>query len=180
MAVTIVATAGAANANSFVTEEEMTAYCDGRLNASIWTGAEEQVAALVEATRDINLMTFKGTRVNATQKLAWPRDWAIDPDKPEVEYIGNIELMYFENTIVPQRVKDATCELALQYLKQGSTDLAVADPNAGVIEKTTDVLTTRWEKATARPQGMARFPRVLQYLQPLLEYGGGGMSLLRT
>jgi hypothetical protein len=180
MAATIVATAGSATANSFVTEAEMTAYCDARLNAAIWTADEAQVAALIEATRDINLMVFKGTRVTRVQALAWPRDWAINPDQPEVEYIGNIELMYFPNNAVPQRVKDATCELALQYLKQGGTDLAVADPNAGVIESTVDVLTTRWASPQSKPEGLGRFPRVLQYLGPLLENGGGGMSLLRS
>lgn len=180
MAVTIVATSGSATANSFVTEDEMTVYCDGRLNASLWTADEAQTSALVEATRDINLMAFVGTRVTRTQRLAWPRDWATNPDQPAVEFIGNIALMYFSRTEVPSRVKDATCELALQYLKQGSTDLAAADPNAGVIEKTVDVLTTKWEKAAVKLQGMARFPRVLQYLDPLLEYGGGGITLLRS
>lgn len=180
MAVTIVATAGSGTANSFVTEDEMTAYCDGRLNASIWTGDDAQTPALVEATRDINLMLFIGTRVTLSQRLAWPRDWARNPDQPEVEFIGNIALMYYPRTVVPDRVKDATCELALQYLKQGSTDLAGADGDAGVVEKTVDVLTTKWEKASAKPQGLARFPRVLQLLGPLMMHGGGGMRLLRT
>ena len=180
MAVTIVSTAGATGANSFVSESEMTAYCDARLNATIWTEAESQAAALVEATRELTLLPYVGTRVTTTQALAWPRDFAINPDTPSVEYLGNIELLYFADTVVPQRVKDATCELALQFLKAGSSDVAAVDTNQGVIEKSVGPLTTKWASPAARPTGMARYPRVLALLQPLLVGSTGSIDLMRV
>ena len=180
MAITIVATAGASNANSFVTAAEMSSFCDARLNAAIWTGADAQLPALVMATQELTLLDYIGTRVNSTQALAWPRDYAINPDAPSVSILGDIALLYFANTIVPQRIKDATCLLALEYLKAGTTDLSVVDPNVGVIEKTIDVITTRWASASERPTGWKRFPLVLRLLDGLLANQGGGLDMVRA
>ncbi len=188
MAVDIVATPGADDANSFVTPEEMTLYCDGRLNAAgVWSEDDEALTpALVEATRDISNLSFIGARVTATQSLSWPRDRAANPDLEGTN--DNLEFdllmrdlpMYYEATIIPQRVKDATCELALQYLKSGDTDLAAADPNRGVIEKVVGPLTTKWESSRAKPSGMSRFPRVTQLLFPLLRPSVGAVQLRRV
>ena len=43
-----------------------------------------------------------------TQALVWPRQWALDPDAAWPD------TTYFSTTEIPQRVKDACCELALQ------------------------------------------------------------------
>jgi hypothetical protein len=177
MSVTIVATVGAANANSFVTDAEMTAYCEARLNASVWTGADAQLPALVEATRDLSLLAWKGYRATAVQALAWPRTEVVNPDIPN-SVLDPTE-QYYDDDVVPQRVKDATCELALQYLLAGTSDIAVADPNAGVIRKRVDVLETEFARPVDRPQGLTRFPRVLQFIGPLLNAAGVGNLLLR-
>lgn len=163
MTFAIDATPGSATANSFVTSAEMTSYCEARLNASVWTGAAAQLPALAEATRDISLMGFAGMRATSTQALDWPRIFAPNPDSPFYPD-------YFASTVVPQRVKDATCELALQYLKLGTTDLAAIPDTQYVIEKTVDVLTTRYAEPYQRPKGLARFPRVMEFLRPLLSY----------
>ena len=172
MSVVIDATAGGASANSFVTLAEAQAYMDARLNGDTWTAAstDTQNRALVEATRDISNKDFGGRRVTVTQSLSWPRWGALDPDQP----YGWL----FDSTIVPTRVKNATCELAFQFVNYGTTDLATYDPNAGVIEKTVDVLTTRWQPF-ARPQGLTRFPRVLDYIRPLLVSSGATIRSVR-
>lgn len=180
MTISIVATPGSASANSFVTEDEMTAYCEARLNAAIWTGAAAQLPALVEATRDITVLNFLGTTVAAAQVLAWPRAWVENPDAPSIVYIGNVSLIYFANDEIPVRVKNATCELALQLLKAGSVDLVSADPLTGVIEKTVDVLTTKWASPQSRLSGLARFPRVIALLSPLFASTTGTLSLERV
>jgi hypothetical protein len=187
MPVSIVATPGDPTANSFVTVAEMTAYCDGRMNASAWVNTDTTLhAALVEATRDISNMDFIGARVTATQALSWPRDSAANADLAGtndnlVFDLLNRDLpLYYDPTIIPQRVKDATCELALQYVKSGTTDLAAADPNKGVIEKSVGPLTTRWESSQARAEGLARFPRVVQLLYPLLRPSAGAVRLRRV
>jgi hypothetical protein len=187
MAVEIKADVGAADANSFITEDEMTAYCDGRLNAAIWTGDEAQLPALVEASRDLSLMEWIGIRSTSTQALGWPREYVPNPDLRldnfnELSYdlINRNAPVYYANTEIPQRIKDATAELALQYLKAGTSDLAVRDTNAGVIEKTVGPLTTRWESSRAKPEGISKFNRILALIGPLLKGTAGSLRLNRV
>lgn len=187
MAVEIKATVGASDANSYITEEEMTAYCEGRLNASIWTGDESQLAALVEATRDLTVMEWEGIRASSTQALAWPRDFVANPDlrldtfnEQYYDIIRRQAPVYYLNNEIPDRIKTATAELALQYLKSGGTDLAARPSDAGVIEKTVGPLTTKWESARARPEGIERFTRVMSYIQPLLKGTAGQITLSRV
>lgn len=170
----LVTTAGSASANSFASSDECDLYCEGRLNASAWTGGsdDDKDAALIEATRDINGMLFTGRKATLTQALQWPRILAPNPD-------SGFAFQYFTSSEIPQRVKDATCELALQYLKLGTTDLAAYDTSLNVIEKTVDVLTTRYAEPFQRPKGLARFPRVLTYLQPLLASRSATSNVLR-
>jgi hypothetical protein len=165
MAVTINATPGDAAANSYVTEVEQIAYMATRLNLGAWvtvsgaTCTETEKQGMVEATRELTAMGWQGVRVTEEQALSWPRDWVPNPDSPTWQY--------FDSTVVPKRVKDAACELAFQFVKAGTTDLAAADAEAGVIEKTIDVLTTRWD-GYRRPTGLSRFPSVLRTIQVLL------------
>lgn len=188
MAITIVATAGETNANSFVTAAEMTTYCNARLNASAWTAADAQLPALVEATRDLNLPAYIGGKATVAQALMWPRVWAVDPDASSVlvdpvdpSRIAGSFVAYFSETAIPQRVKDATCELALQYLKAGTTDMAALDDTLGVIRETVDVLTTEYAKPGERAQGLARFPRVMALIAPLLDRTrSGGLTVIRS
>lgn len=176
MTITITATAGSATANAFVTELEQIAYMATRLNASAWTSVsgttctETEKAAMVEAARELSMMTWCGRRTTTTQSLAWPRWYVENPDSPNA--------FYYDSAIVPDRVKNAACELAFQFLNLGTTDLSAVDANAGVIEKTVDVLTTRWAPF-ARPQGMSRFPSVLRFIRPLLEGSASSVAVVR-
>jgi hypothetical protein len=147
---TLVATAGASTANSFVTVSECDTYCDARLNASAWTGEsdeDQKARALIDATRELNVHRYKGASATDTQALVRPRQWALDPDAAWPD------TTYFSTTEIPQRVKDACCELALQFLIAGTTDLAALDATQGVIRKRVDVLETEWAKPYERPQG---------------------------
>jgi hypothetical protein len=147
-----------------------------RLNASAWTTltgstcTETEKAAMLEATRELNNLAWYGRRSTTTQKLQWPRWYVSDPDSP----VG----FYVDPTVVPQRVKDAQCEWAFQFLNAGTTDIASLDTSVGVIEKTIGPLTTRWSEAS-RPQGLARFPSVKRFIAPLLEnFGSSYISTL--
>jgi hypothetical protein len=151
---TLVATAGSASANSFATVSEGDTYCDTRLNASAWTGEtddDEKARALIEATRELNVLTYVGYTVTETQALVWPRDY----------------------------VKDACMELALQFLIAGTTDLAALDATQGVIRKRVDVLETEWATPYLRPTGLKRFPRVWALVQPLLVVQGNSVPTVR-
>lgn len=175
MAVTIDPSVGGASSNSFVTLAEAQAYMDGRLNESAWESAtaDSQNRALVEATRDISVLTWKGTRASSTQALSWPRWFVLNPDLP---WAG---VTYYASTVIPDRVKNATCELALQYIKAGTTDVAAQDPLQNITEKTIGPLTTRYSEPLNRARGIARYPRALAYVAPLLESAGLTVPVVR-
>jgi hypothetical protein len=175
---TLVATVGASTSNSFASETEFEDYCDARLNASAWTDASEddRVRALIEATRELNVLTYVGDTVDETQALLWPRQYAPDPDSP---LVGVSQLAWFATTVIPQRIKDATCELALQFLIAGTTDLSLPDSSQGVIEKTVGPLTTRWADPYLRATGLKRFPRVWNTIKPLLVTHGNSVPMVR-
>lgn len=172
MAVAIVATVGSASANSFVTLAEAATYMESRLNGSTWdaASADNQNRALVEATRELSARQWVGDRVTASQALAWPRQWANDPDSPTTDY--------YSTSVVPQRVKDAACELAFQFIKAGSSDVAALDSTAGVTRKRIDVIETEY-MPYGRATGLARYPRVMALVGPLLAARAGQLRLVR-
>jgi hypothetical protein len=173
--IAIVATVGGASANSFVTVAVADAYLEMRRNASAWNDDDvddDKMQALCEATRELSAIAWQGSRVTSTQALAWPRSGAVNPD-------GTCSGEYYDEAVIPQRIKDATCELALEFLKAGTTDLAAASSTDGIKEKTVDVLTTVYADPSQRAQGLARFPRVMKLIGPLLEIGSGQVRLVR-
>jgi hypothetical protein len=173
MAITIIATAGSASANSFVTLAEAASYMEGRLNATSWettATTDQKNRALVEATRELSNKTYIGERADTTQALAWPRQMAHDPDSPNADF--------YASTVVPQRVKDATCELAFQFIKAGSTDVAALDANYAVKRKRIDVIETEYDNFQ-RKDGLARYPSVLRFIKPLLVGTGVIVPIVR-
>ena len=172
MAVTVVETVGSASANAFVSVAEADAYLEARLNSSAWAGTEPKKQAIIEATRELSAINWQGYRVDTTQALSWPRYNAPNPDSTSC-------LEVFATTVIPQRIKDATCELALEFLRLGTTDAAALDSTAGVIEETVGPLTTRWADPSQRAAGLARYPRVQKAIAPLLGIGSGQVRLTR-
>jgi hypothetical protein len=174
VAVVITATVGSASANSFVTLAEAATYMEGRLNSDSWDDAvtDSQNRALVEATREISSQNgWVGNRVDDTQSLSWPREWAPDPDSSSG--------WYYENTEVPQRVKDATMELAFQFLVAGTTDIAALDSTLNVRVKTVDVLTTEYFEPNQRITGLRKYPRVWRLIAPLIEGSAGQINIVK-
>src|SRR5687767_11079763 len=164
MAVAIVATVGSASANSYVTLAEAATYMEGRLNASTWetdATTDNKNRALVEAARELESLCWKGCKASDTQALQWPRDLAVDPDSPNA--------WFYENSEIPQRVKDAQMELAFQFIKAGTTDVAALDATHNVASKTVDVLNTQYVQPWARAKGLKRYPRVWALIAPLLD-----------
>ncbi len=162
MAITIVATAGSGSANSFILLTEAETYMEGRGNRALWDAASDpnKDIALAEATQEISLREYSGSRTDDTQALDWPRQWANNPDDPVQSF--------FDNDVVPTRIKSATAELAFQFIKQGTTDVAALDKLANVRSKQVDVLKTEYFAGSSTPTGLARYPRVMAYIRPLL------------
>lgn len=113
VAPTIVATAGAADANSYATTAQATAYHEGHPWASVWAEASglKQARALVTATRLLDAaIKWHGTVASSTQALAWPRCCAEDRQ-------GRV----YASTVIPTPVVEATCEFARQLLAADRT-----------------------------------------------------------
>lgn len=172
MAIAIDATVGGATANSFALLTDATTYMAGRLNSAAWDNAtvDQQNRALVEATHELSYLSWEGRRATSTQALSWPRWMAQNPDSP----VGFLYL----STIVPDRVLNATCELAFQFLVAGTTDIAALDPTLGVIHKETGPIKKSYQPYQ-KPTGLARFPSVMRFIRPLLASTANSTPILR-
>ena len=173
MALSIVATAGSATANSFITLAEAETYMEGRGNKALWTAAADadKNIALVEAMRELDVLSYQGYRSTDTQALSWPRQWAVDPDNPVYAW--------FDTDEIPTRLKNAQAELAFQFIKAGTTDVAALDSKTGVKRKKVDALETEWFSPSTTARGLSRYPRVMNYIRPLLAVGGLTTEVLR-
>jgi len=137
--VSINATIGGSEANSYVTLTEAEDYFEGRLFANDWHSAtsSEKQQALLQACKDIETLKFIGTKYNDYrvghvnyQKLEFPRRFPsifIQCDSVLETYIGaDYEPSYPYSTdangqpYIPHEVKNAQCEQALFILAIGS------------------------------------------------------------
>lgn len=103
----IIATSGAANANSYVTITQANDYFAARFGAGAWTALSEasKEVALRHATRNLDLQRYRGWPLTDTQALQFPRergDWNSESG-------------------IPQVVQDACCEEALWVATHAST-----------------------------------------------------------
>lgn len=154
MSVTITATVGGANSNSYNTLEEFTQFCEERLGASAFdtAGPDDRKRALIQATRILERERWLGDRVTATQKLSHPR--LNLPKVDQVESYGTIYgydtgrviygEMYASDAIAPP-VKEALNELALWLLAK---DQEAADPNRRVKKFKADGLEVEYDYAS--------------------------------
>ncbi len=107
---TLIATAGAANANSYCTLVEADSYHETHLYASTWTDAsdDDKVIALIWATRVLDqVCDWGGEKASSSQALRWPRGGVYDQD--------NIAISV---SIIPTWLKNATAEYARLLLSK--------------------------------------------------------------
>ena len=125
MAVSINATAGDANANSYISLTEADAYVDAMISnddVSKWsTGTDDtRNRALAAATQRLDRERFLGARATDTQALQWPRTGVRKPDTYVNTYATGFPFRisedYFTDTEIPDQIKRAQIELAV-YLK---------------------------------------------------------------
>jgi hypothetical protein len=132
MALTIVTTPGAANANSFATKAEVDAYYEARLPVPEWEAVASEDATILMAARYMVAMfaplrklirmtppaqsyyllrpTWTGAPSTTTQALPWPRTGMYDIN-------GNA----IASTVIPQELKNAQAEFAIQLAKGDRT-----------------------------------------------------------
>lgn len=181
MAPTLVATAGSASANSYITRADASTYLDAQMGVATWDAAADATKdrALIAATRELDTLPWIGDRTDGTQALAWPRLYALDPDRP---YDADSDELYFASTVVPTRVQHATARLALYFVTKGTDDLLAADADAGLVRKKVDVLEKEFAVGQ-RQQGIARASGVMDLLSPLLkgtQLGGANIPMVRV
>jgi hypothetical protein len=122
MAVVIVATPGAANANSYLTLAAAQAIIDGFVedaDVQHWgTGnTDSRNRALFTATQRLDRERFLGARATDTQSLQWPRTGVRKPDTYINTYaVGfpfRITTDYFTDTEIPTQIQYAQAVLAV-------------------------------------------------------------------
>lgn len=162
MALAIVATAGATNANSYVTLAETETYMEGRLAVTNWDAAtdDNKNRALRMATDVLDTYEWKGTVTSGTQRLQWPRFGTTDRDGWE-----------YDSSIIPRPVKEATFELALA-LTDGTYAVAPDD-----LEKYERVKLDVLEVEPRSDYQAGQLPDVVRSLvSHLLISGGAGVT----
>ena len=134
MAITIVATVGANNANSYVTLQEAQDIVDGLIeddDVIAWGSSTEDQKnrALYTATQRIDRERFLSARTNEGQALQWPRTGVKKPDTYINTYaIGfpfSITEDYFDDNEIPDQVKKAEVVLAV-YLNNNKDGLGLS------------------------------------------------------
>lgn len=147
------ATPGGANATSYPTVEEADDYFSGRLHSEDWTEATLKEVALMTATRLLDRYAiWEGTKSTQEQALDWPRYGVEDKD-------GYI----IDDDIVPDAIKQATCELAYALL---SEDRTVDNPLRGFKSLKVDTLAIevdRMDSPEALPDAVWQAIGVLGY-----------------
>jgi len=125
MAVTIDATAGGANANSYITLAEANTFVEAMISSSDvskWTTGNDDTRnrALTAAAERLDRERFLGARATDTQARQWPRTGVRKPDTYVNTYATGFPFRisedYFTDTEIPDQVKRAQIELAV-YLK---------------------------------------------------------------
>jgi hypothetical protein len=134
MAVVIVATPGAANANSYLTLAEAQTIIDGFVedgDVTAWATAttDQKNRALFTATQRLDRERFLGARATDTQSLQWPRTGVRKPDTYINTYaVGfpfRITTDYFTDTEIPTQIQYAQVVLAT-YLNNNPDGLGLS------------------------------------------------------
>ena len=131
MAIAIVATAGSATANSYITLSDAQDIVDGLVeddDVVAWGSAttDQKNRALYTAAQRIDRERFLGARVTDTQAMQWPRTGVRKPDTYINTYaVGfpfRITTDYYTDTELPTQIKKAQVTLAV-YLHNNKSGL---------------------------------------------------------
>ena len=186
MAITINATVGAADANSYLTLSDANTIVDGFVedaDVTAWSSATEDQKnrALYTAAQRLDRERFLGARATDTQSMQWPRVGVRKPDTYINTYAAGfpfrITTDYFSETEIPDQIKKAQTVLAV-YLNNNKDGIGLSgledfkNVQVGPINVTPD-------KYGA--VGADRIPPIVQqYLTGLRISGPGNISIKRS
>jgi hypothetical protein len=105
MAITLDATLSGSSSNSYLTMETALQIAANMPGGGEWSAADEELRnlSLIQATRWLETLDYKGDRCKASQRLKWPRNGAVC-DGVTSDCLG-----------IPYRVQEAEVALAIQY-----------------------------------------------------------------
>lgn len=114
MAFTFDSTISGTSANSYLSVTEANDYFGGRFGADAWDSFTDtqKKQLLSTATKKLDAAKFGGQKKVRTQALQWPRIMLIDQDG------------YSLDGVVPQKLKEATCEMAYWIWSEGDRILS--------------------------------------------------------
>ena len=134
MAIVLVATPNAADANTYLTLSDAQDIIDGLVESDdvvAWGTAttDQKNRALYTATQRLDRERYLGARATDTQALQWPRTGVRKPDTYINTYaVGfpfRITTDYFTDTEIPQQIKEAQATMAV-YLHNNKDGLGLS------------------------------------------------------
>ena len=186
MTVTIDASVGGANSNSYLTVADADAIAGLRLGTLAWEAAtvttDDKGRALIAATAYLDQLQWIGAKASTAQALLWPRSDVSCGDK-----------LYASN-IIPPEVKAGTFDLANALLTTpalltpspaGFGELIPGIPNANLKRATVDVLTVEFQSPGAGAPNSRNALTMLPHLVDLfgclcLSAPRGSVGTIRT
>lgn len=107
MAITIIATPGGVDSNSYGSLAEADTYLEAHFEAEAWSALDDErkKAALVASTRYLENFRYGGQKATGSQALGWPR-------------IGVSDYDGYTITGVPAKLKGAQFEIAIWELTE--------------------------------------------------------------
>ena len=186
MSVTLDATVGGANANTYVTLADADTFVNNLVlsdDVEAWgsTPTLQKNRALFTATQRIDREKFLGARVADTQALEWPRSGVRKPDTYTnlygLSFPNRLVADYYLDTEIPDRVKHAQIVLAV-YLNNNRNGLELSglEDFAAVSVGNINV-TPRFYGAT----GIDRIPPIVDhYLMGIRIGGRANLSIKRS
>jgi len=141
MAITLDATVGGANANTYITLDDANAIIEGFVlsdDNAAWDNSttDNKNRALFTAAQRIDREKFLGARVADTQALEWPRSGVRKPDTYTnlygLSFPNRLVADYYTDTEIPDRVKKAQVILAV-YLNNNRNGLNVTPRFFGAV-----------------------------------------------
>jgi len=161
MSVTFDSTSGATSANSYISVEDADNYFAKRMHTDNWDAASDvnKQKALMDATRRLDRIEYTGEKTNNDQALEWPRTGATLRDEA------------LDDDIIPTRILDATCELALAVLS--------SNINPGLPEGVQSFTVGGVSVALSGPPSSTFPPEVDRLIAPLRFLPRGNMALKR-
>jgi hypothetical protein len=184
MAITIIATPNAADANSYLTLADARLIVDGMVqdaDVTAWAAAttDSKNRALYTATQRLDRERFIGARSTDTQSLQWPRTGVRKPDTYINTYaVGfpfRITTDYYTDTEIPDQIKKAQVMLAV-YLNNNVDGLGLTG-----LEDFKNVKVGSLDVTPAQSMGADKIPPLVErYMTGLRISGPGNFAIRRS